>query len=62
MNFTGTATEYMMQSNRAGNVKRGQSENALPPEHPCFGCSYARNQSCIGYCIKKLMQKGDNGK
>lgn len=60
MNFTGSPIEYMMQHNRASRIEDGGSKkNLLPPEHPCYGCSYAKETGCIGYCIKKLMSKGD---
>lgn len=57
MNFTGTSIEYMMQHNRAESVERGSGKNALPQNHPCYGCPYAKESGCIGYCIKKLMKK-----
>ncbi|MCD8122481.1 MAG: hypothetical protein LUE65_09650 [Clostridiales bacterium] len=37
----------------------------LPPEEPkkekspCGGCPYAKNHPCIGFCMVKLMKKGD---
>ena len=58
MNFTGSSIEYMMQQNRAAMEKRGSSRDALPPTHPCYGCSYAKERCCIGYCKKKHMSKG----
>ena len=58
MNFTGSSIEYMMQQNRAAVEKRGSSRDALPPTLPCYGCSYAKERCCIGYCMKKLMSKG----
>ncbi len=59
MNFTGTSIEYMMRSNRAGRMEKGSDSKSLPETHPCYGCSYAKETSCIGYCIKKLMKKED---
>lgn len=58
MNFTGTSTEYMMRNNRAGSEVQDKGKKALSPDHPCYGCSYVKDTGCIGYCIKKLMQKG----
>jgi len=62
MNFTGSPYEYMMQHNRASRMdNRGSEKEKLPPEHPCFGCSYAKETRCVGYCIKKIMSKNKGG-
>ena len=53
MNLTGTKIERMMRNNKAVQMERGSEKNSLPQIHPCYGCSYAKESGCIGYCMKK---------
>ena len=59
MNLTGTKIERMMRNNKAVQMERGSEKNSLPQIHPCYGCSYAKESGCIGYCMKKIMKNGD---
>lgn len=29
-------------------------------ERTCAGCPYGRDHPCIGFCLKKIMQKGND--
>lgn len=57
MNFTGSPIEYMMQHNRASRMdNRGSVKEKLPPEHPCYGCSYMKVFFVKYFSLKKASE------
>ncbi|RHO40807.1 hypothetical protein DW181_00750 [Clostridium sp. AM16-23] len=45
--------EQMMKQKPTG--RQASAEPTLPPNHPCYGCSYGQGRRCVGICYKELM-------
>lgn len=50
--------ERMMRQKPNG--RREPELPALPPDHPCHGCSYGMGRRCIGICYKELLAERRN--
>ncbi len=51
--------ERMMQQRPSG--RQEPVSPALPPDHPCYGCSYGMGRRCIGICYKQLLSERRKG-
>lgn len=51
--------ERMMQQRPSG--RQEPVSPALPPDQPCYGCSYGMGRRCIGICYKQLLSERRKG-
>lgn len=57
MRFTDSPYETMMKQIPSGK-RAAETPPALPPGHPCKGCSYGKSGPCMGVCYRELTRKG----
>ena len=59
--FTDSPYERMM-TQKPETVREALTPPALPPGHPCYGCSYGKNGPCLGICYRELFKKRSDKK